>query len=74
MFLQYVEYGARSQEPPNRPQGPVTTRSLTPVTSSAAPAPLPTAGAQTVTTTTTAVAAPAPISKPTVASFAAKVN
>lgn len=27
-LFQYIEYGARSQEPPNRPQGPIIPQTL----------------------------------------------
>ncbi|XP_013418035.1 CCR4-NOT transcription complex subunit 1 [Lingula anatina] len=68
-MIEYVDFGSRSQEPPNRPQGPVvstsSTRSLTP----SGP---PVVSTVTVTTTTTTAAATAAVTKPTSVSFQTK--
>jgi CCR4-NOT transcription complex subunit 1 len=55
-LIEFVEYGARSQDLPNRPAGPVTSRSLTPVTTTSSVTP--------TTTVTPTTSAPAPVSKP----------
>ena len=72
-WLQYVEFGARSQEPPNKPQGPIVTRSLTPVTATttsgqAMPMVAPLSTTTTTTTTVTATPTQAAIARPTTTS------
>lgn len=53
--LQYVEYGLQSQEPPNRPQGPVLPASLSAILTAVTTA-YKTITPTTATTTTTTVA------------------
>ncbi|KAK2193621.1 hypothetical protein NP493_11g11020 [Ridgeia piscesae] len=70
---EYVEFGARSQEPPNKPQGPIVTRSLTPVTATttsgqAMPMVAPLSTTTTTTTTVTATPTQAAIARPTTTS------
>ncbi|XP_064610278.1 CCR4-NOT transcription complex subunit 1-like isoform X2 [Liolophura sinensis] len=69
-LIEYVEYGARSQEPPHHPQGAITTRSLTPTVGSLTPAlsglgmppltPTPTSAGTPMDGLTTGTATPTP--------------